>query len=69
MKVYKVQMMQHLKPIAYPYRNIILSNKADFHHEGYINKKNAASSTQNPHVIVEKPMYPHLCSKMMKMTP
>ena len=41
------------------YRKIIFSDEAHFHLGGYVNKHNCQIwGTENPHVIVEKPMHP-----------
>ncbi|KZC15025.1 hypothetical protein WN55_08618 [Dufourea novaeangliae] len=41
------------------YRKIIFSDEAHFHLGGYVNKQNCRIwGSENPHVIVEKPMHP-----------
>jgi len=41
------------------YRKIIFSDEAHFHLGGYVNKQNCRIwRSENPHVIMEKPMYP-----------
>ena len=40
------------------YRKIIFSDEAHFHFGGYVNKQNCRIwGTENPHVVVEKPMH------------
>lgn len=41
------------------YRKIIFSDEAHFHLGGYVNKQNCRIwGTENPHVVVEKPIHP-----------
>jgi len=43
------------------YRKIIFSDEAHFHLGGYVNKQNCRIwGSENPHVIMEKPMHPQL---------
>jgi len=67
------------------YRKIIFSDEAHFHLGGYVNKQNCIWGSENPHVVVEKPMHPqrvtvwcdfdpvaslgHFSSKMSKELP
>jgi len=41
------------------YRKIIFSDEAHFHLDGYVNKQNCRIwGSENPHVVMEKPMHP-----------